>query len=84
MTPDEALAFVLRWLATSPDEEMLGRAALTQLEPLVDWHWREIEGELLVLLAERADLRTVVRDCMFDDSVPDDVAERLWAAAAAD
>jgi hypothetical protein len=25
----------------------------------------------------------IVRDCVFDDSVPDEVAERLYAAAAA-
>jgi hypothetical protein len=83
MSADEALAHVLRWLDTSPSDEMLGRAALTQLEPLVDWHWRALEDDLLGLLAERADLRVIVRDCVFDDSVPDEVAERLYAAAAA-
>ena len=39
MTPNEAIAHVLRWLDTSPADEMLGRAALPQLEPLVDWLW---------------------------------------------
>lgn len=83
MTPSEAIAHVLRWLDTSPSDEMLGRAALTQLEPLVDWHWKVVESDLLRLLAERADLRTIVRGCVFDPSVPDDVAERLYVAAGA-
>lgn len=83
MTPSEAIAHVLRWLDTSPTDEMLGLAALTQLEPLVDWHWEVIESDLLPLLAERSDLRTIVRGCMFDRSVPDEVVDRLRAAAEA-
>jgi hypothetical protein len=55
---------------------------LTQLESLVDWHWREVEDELLRLLPERADLRAIVRGCWFDESVPDEVVDRLLAAAA--
>jgi hypothetical protein len=82
MSPDEAVATVLCWLDTSPSDEMLGRAALTQLESLVDWHWREVEDELLRLLPERADLRAIVRGCWFDESVPDEVVDRLLAAAA--
>lgn len=84
MTAGEAIELVLRWLDTAPDDEMLRRATLTQFEPLVDWHWRQIEGELLTLLSERADLRMMARGCMFDPSVPDDVAERIDAAARAD
>ena len=82
MSPDEAIAHVLRWLDTYPSDEMLGRAALTQLEPLVDWHWRVVEAELLRQLAARADLRAVVRECWFDASVPDEVVDRMLAAAA--
>ena len=47
MTPDEAIEFVVGWLDTEPDDEMLELAAMTMLEPLVDWHWRTIERELL-------------------------------------
>ena len=49
MSATEAIEFALSWLDTSPDEEMLGRSALTQMEPLVDWHWRELEDYLLLL-----------------------------------
>ena len=83
MTADEALEFVLAWLDTGPDEEMLGRSALTQMEPLVDWHGAELEERLLSLIATRADVRYVIRGCMFDDDA-DSVAERLYAAADSD
>ncbi len=84
MAPSEAIEFVVGWLDTEPDDEMLELAAMTMLEPLVDWHWRTIERELLALLAERADLRKVVRICWFDASTPDEVAERIYSAAQAD
>jgi len=83
MTADEALEFVLAWLDTGPDAEMLSRSALTQMEPLVDWHGAQLEDRLLSLIATRADVRYVVRCCMFDDD-PDGVARRLDAAADSD
>jgi hypothetical protein len=84
MSPQDALAFVLAWLDTGPDDEMLGRAALTQLEPLVDWHWAAVSDELIHLMATRPDLRRVVDGCMFDPSGPSAVQQALWRAAKQD
>jgi len=79
----EALQFVLRWLDARHSEEDLGRSALTQMEPLVDWHWTEIADQLIELMKDRADLRIVVANSMFDASVPDDVQDRLFEASRA-
>jgi hypothetical protein len=78
----EALAFVMAWLDSGPDEEMLRLAPLTQLEPLIDWHWETIADQLIELMHDRADLRQVVRGCMLDRAVPEAVQEALWRAAS--
>jgi hypothetical protein len=82
--PQAGLALILAWLETEPDDEMLGRSALTQMEPLVDWFWDDVADDLVELMATRADLRRVVRGADFDHSVPEQVLERLWRAAHED
>jgi hypothetical protein len=79
MTPDEALAFTVAFLDTSPDDDALCLAALTIGEPLIDWHWQTIEEAFVALLAERADLRKMVSCCAFDDAVPERVTDRLYS-----
>jgi hypothetical protein len=77
--PEAALAFVLEWLDTGPSDDMISRSALTQMEPLVDWHWETIGADLLQLMRSRPDLRLAVRGSMFD--VPRPVADALHRAA---
>src|SRR5437763_16904022 len=77
MTPRDALAFTVAFLDEAPDDDTLCAAALTIGEPLIDWHWRALEEELVELLRERAAFRKMVSCCDFDDSVPEEVRDRL-------
>lgn len=77
MSPDAAFDFLVAFLDSRPDNDLLCAAALTIGEPLVDWHWATIGSRLEELLATRADARKLVSCCDFD--APDEVCERLYA-----
>ena len=77
MTAHEALAFTVAFLDGSPGDATLCLAALTIAEPLVDWHWQELEDQLVDLVAHRSNARKMMSCCMFDPSVPDRVINRL-------
>jgi hypothetical protein len=78
----EALAFVVAWLDSGKwSEDMLAASALTQMEPLVDWHWAELTDELLGLMSTRWDVCRVVQGSMFAPDVPDEVQAMLYRAA---
>jgi hypothetical protein len=79
MTPDEAVAFLVAFLDSEPDDDSLCAAALTMGEPLVDWHWRAVEDRFMTLLQDRPALRRMVSCCDFDESVPSLVRERLYS-----
>lgn len=79
MTPDEALAFAVAFLDSEPDDDTLCLAALTIGEPLIDWHWKVIEEAFIAVLAVRPGLRKMVSCCVFDQSVPERVRERIYS-----
>src|SRR5437016_5064603 len=79
MAPAEALAFLGRFLDGRPDDDTLCAAALTIVEPLIDWHWAVVEDDFVALMRERPELRKIVSCCDFDASVPEAVRERLYS-----
>jgi hypothetical protein len=78
-TAQEALAFTVAFLETSPDDDTLCSAALTIGEPLIDLHWQEITTELLDLLRTRSEMRKMVSCCDLDDSVPLELRQQIYS-----
>ena len=78
MSDQQALAFLLAFLDRHPDDEALCRAALTIGEPLLEWHWQTIGEDVVELASARSDVRKLVSCCDFDDTVPEELRQRLY------
>jgi hypothetical protein len=79
MTDEQALAQLIIFLETGPDDDALCAAALTIVEPLIDWHWATALPAF-EQLADRSDaLRKSISCCDFDASVPEAVRSNLYS-----